>query len=123
MQNISADIVKCFFTFQLQLKLYHWQTMSYSRHKATDDLNSSLLDFIDKFIESFQGKYGRVSNPGSVNIDFNINDDNATEDLLENFSTFLDKLYKILEEDNYLLNQIDEIKTEINKTIYKFSLK
>ena len=62
----SSKIVENLFKFQLELKLYHWQTKSFSRHKATDSLVPELLEFIDKFIESYQGKYGRVKSPKNI---------------------------------------------------------
>lgn len=39
-----------------QIKLFHWTTMSYPRHKALDDLHASLSDKTDKFIESWMGR-------------------------------------------------------------------
>jgi len=117
----SKLIVKNLFQFQFQLKLYHWQTRSFSRHKATDELTVSLLKFIDTFIESFQGKYGRVESPKLLEFG-EINDSNAMEYLLDNFLLFLDDLYIYLEHDQFLLNQIDEIKTDVTQTRYRFTL-
>jgi hypothetical protein len=42
-----------------QIKLYHWQTGLYSRHKGTDGVIESLDENIDKFVEVYMGKYGR----------------------------------------------------------------
>ncbi len=56
--NISKDIgkiVSVFLTYKNNIKIYHWQTKSYSRHKASDELEGSLSDKIDKFIETLQG--------------------------------------------------------------------
>ena len=49
-QEIS-EIVRFFFTLQLNIKMYHWNTTSYARHKATDDFGGKLLSLIDKFVE------------------------------------------------------------------------
>ena len=43
MKPFGDEIVRAFFTFQHELKLYHWQTKSYSRHKATDKLYEKLF--------------------------------------------------------------------------------
>jgi rhodanese-related sulfurtransferase len=48
---MSADILQVMLVLRNQVKLYHWQTFEYARHKATDDLVSSLDDNIDKFTE------------------------------------------------------------------------
>ncbi len=56
---------KLFMTFLQMLntvKLYHWKTMSYATHKATDELYSKLGDNIDKFVEVLLGKYGNRVN-------------------------------------------------------------
>jgi hypothetical protein len=54
-----SNIIKFFLDLQVQLKLYHWQTTSYSRHIATDKLYEKITDLSDKFIEVYFGKYGR----------------------------------------------------------------
>ena len=35
---MSAEIVNIMMTLRDQVKIYHWQTMSYPRHIATNDL-------------------------------------------------------------------------------------
>jgi len=41
-QTIS-EYVRFFFTLQLNIKMYHWNTTSYSRHKATDEFGGKLI--------------------------------------------------------------------------------
>jgi hypothetical protein len=38
------------------VKLYHWRTLSYATHKATDELFSNLNDKVDEFVEVLLGK-------------------------------------------------------------------
>ena len=49
-------ILQFFVSLLTQIKLYHWSTMSYSKHKALDSLHESLSDKIDTFIECYIGK-------------------------------------------------------------------
>jgi len=56
---MSAQHVHFFFTMKEQIKIYHWQTMTYARHKATDDVLKELDENIDMFVEVYMGKYGR----------------------------------------------------------------
>ena len=56
---MSGEILHVMLILRNQVKLYHWQTMSFSRHKATDDLVTSLDTNIDKFTEAYMGRYGR----------------------------------------------------------------
>ena len=49
----GGDIVSSLLTIRNQVKLYHWQTGSFARHKATDDLTAALDLNIDAFVESY----------------------------------------------------------------------
>ena len=40
------------------VKLFHWKTNSYAKHKATDDLYSELNTNVDSFVEVLLGKTG-----------------------------------------------------------------
>ena len=44
--------------------LFHWNTTSYSKHKATGKFYDGLTDLIDTFVETYQGKYGRLTFQG-----------------------------------------------------------
>jgi DNA-binding ferritin-like protein len=56
---MSAEIINIMMTLRDQVKIYHWQTKEFSRHKATDELIDKLDDNIDKFVEVYMGKHGR----------------------------------------------------------------
>ena len=53
------SIIKVFFHMKNTIKLYHWQTSSYPRHKATCDLLATVLPLIDTFVETYMGRYQR----------------------------------------------------------------
>lgn len=55
-------------TIQNQIKLWHWQTKSFSVHMATNTTYEALDDQIDKFVEVFSGKYGHVFNKGGFTV-------------------------------------------------------
>jgi hypothetical protein len=48
---MSADHIHFFLNLRDHIKLYHWQTSSFARHRATDDVLKSLDDHIDLFVE------------------------------------------------------------------------
>jgi hypothetical protein len=119
------DIIEMFFHMQLNIKLYHWQTMSYARHKATDDLLTNLSDLIDQFIEVYIGRYKRPDFEGGFSVDIEeLSDENAKQ-LIENYigamKTRVPKYLK-KESDTDLLNIRDEILSNLNKTLYLFTL-
>ncbi len=49
------DVASKLTYFQLQLQLIHWQTTSFSQHKALDKLHSFVLDFKDEVMEKLMG--------------------------------------------------------------------
>lgn len=122
---MSAEIVKVMLTLRNQVKIYHWETKVFSRHKATDDLVDKLDDNIDKFVEVYIGKYGRptlTTKTGTIRI-HNFTDrmaplflKAATEWLTNNLPALLKK------EDTDLLNIRDEILADLNQTLYLFTL-
>jgi thiamine kinase-like enzyme len=118
----GGDIVSHLLTIRNQIKLYHWQTKQFARHKATDDLTAALDTSIDAFVESYMGRYGRPTVSGSIK--------------LHNFSesaakTFVAKETKYLEQelprkigknDTDLLNLRDTILGDLTKVSYLFTL-
>jgi DNA-binding ferritin-like protein len=55
-----ASIITPFLTISNQIKVFHWQTSSFSEHKALDQIYEELEDSIDEFIETYQGTFGRI---------------------------------------------------------------
>lgn len=125
MTTFGDDIVRTFFKFENELKLYHWQTFSYARHKAADSLFSDLVDSTDEFIEMFMGKYGkRVKLTPKRMYIRSFTDANVNELLLE-FRDFLAHLERHLpskRNTSDLLNIRDELMGKVNQTLYLFTL-
>jgi DNA-binding ferritin-like protein len=65
-QSFEKNIVLIFLEMLNTVKLYHWKTMSFATHKATDELYGDLNDGIDKFVEILLGKFGNRVNLTSV---------------------------------------------------------
>ena len=120
------SIVKVFFHMTTTIKLYHWQTSSYPRHKATCDLLAAVLPLIDTFVETYMGRYQRpVFESGfKMNIlELKDNDDSAPS-LIKDYIFYLQNdLPKYVDDkDSDLLNIRDEIVANLNKTLYLFTL-
>jgi hypothetical protein len=118
----GGDIVTHMLTIRNQVKLYHWQTGSFARHKATDDLTAALDTAIDSFVESYMGKYGRPKVSGSIRL-HNFSD-LAARGFVATQTRYLTRELpkKISKEDTDLLNIRDEILGELNKVLYLFTL-
>jgi hypothetical protein len=118
----GGDIVTCLLTIRNQVKLYHWQTGSFARHKATDDLTAALDLNIDAFVESYMGRYGRPKVSGSIKL-HNFSESAARAFVAKQtryLSTVLPK--KIKKTDTDLLNLRDTILGDLNKVLYLFTL-
>ena len=122
--NIN-EMVTELFRYKNQVHIYHWQTKSFARHKGSDQLLDNLTDFIDKFMEIYFGKYGRVNYPSKSNIVVgNMSDDEALQFLNEMVDYFTYKVpsYVNATTDTDLLNIRDEILAGINQVKYLFTL-
>lgn len=118
----GGDIVTHMLTIRNQVKLYHWQTGSFARHKATDDLVGKLDELIDSFVETYMGKYGRPKVSGTIKL-HNFSD-LAARGFVAVQTKYLTKELprKLRKEDTDLLNLRDEILGELNKVLYLFTL-
>lgn len=118
------SIVHTLLSFQIQLKTYHWQTINYSRHKATDNLGNFMAEAIDLFVEAMQGrmeKRVKFSGPKKVIRLSNFNDKSG-ERLLKSFAKWLENdLTPVVKGDPELLNLKDEMLAQVNQTLYLFS--
>jgi hypothetical protein len=120
-ENLN-EIVKFFFTIQLNLKLYHWNTTSYARHKASDDLGGSLLPLIDRFVEVFIGKYKVKPILTSIKINPVYITDEGAESMLIHAKNYLESLPTKINAPE-LLNIKDELLGAVENTLYLYQLK
>lgn len=111
------------------VKLYHWKTMKYAEHKATDDLYSELSDKIDEFVEVLMGKDGkRINLTGKKSLRLqDFNNSNAFKKYVEEAKKYLIKMTDnkniSTSENSDLLNIRDEILGILNKFTYLLTLK
>ena len=112
-------------TLRDQVKVYHWQTMNYPRHIATNDLVTKLDTNIDQFVEVYIGKYGRPKLTGkNASIHLRNHSDKEATALLKEAIDWLttDLTRKLKKTDTDLLNIRDTIVADLNQTLYLFTL-
>jgi hypothetical protein len=122
---MSAQQIHFFFTLRDQIKLYHWQTSSYARHKATDDLIKELDGLIDQYVEIYMGKYGRpkITKGTSVVTVKNMSEKTAVRFVQEAILYLQGPLTRSLKgTDTDLANIRDEMVGHLNQLLYLFSL-
>ena len=128
--NFKEQIVKNFLQFLITVKLYHWNTLSYSTHKATDDLYSKLNEGVDSFVEVLLGKNSgsriNISKTQSISLR-NYNSNTEIKKQVNEFKRYLVGLnsnpnLKNIENSD-LFNIRDEILQNVNQFLYLLSLK
>jgi DNA-binding ferritin-like protein len=123
---MSAQQIHFFFTLREQIKYYHWQTSSYARHKATDDLIKELDELIDQYVEIYMGKYGRpkITKGTSTVVLKNLTEKSAVRFVQEAVAYLQGPLTRALKgTDTDLANIRDEMIGHLNQILYLFTLK
>jgi len=108
-----------------QIKLYHWQTKLYSRHKATDQVLDELDTNIDKYVEVYMGKYGRPKMTARNNTIKLVNlSEPSVVKFVKQCITYLTKTLpqELSESDTDLFNIRDEMKGDLDQLLYLFTL-
>ena len=125
----EKDIMLQFLEMLNIVKVYHWKTLSYSTHKATDELYSDLSSRIDEFIETMLGKSGtRVNLMTTKSIHFqdfdNVDSFKAKIEYFKNYLINMNSSKTLnLKSNSDLLNIRDEILGDLNKFTYLLTLK
>lgn len=125
----ETDVSACtlfFLSLQSQLRMYHWQTKSYARHKATDKLISRIVELSDTFIETHMGASGGnrpMAPPVGTAWGLKNLDDDEISAYLESVAAFLTgTLPTHVHHLPDLLNIRDEMLSAVNQTLYLFTL-
>lgn len=123
----DTSLLHVFLYFQNQVRLYHWKTKSHPRHNASGDLYKDLDPLIDLFIESLQGSKdnGNYRIPyDKFELEFKSVGEKEIVVVLTSFKDVLEKqIDKIISKNSDLANIRDEMLSEVNKTLYRFSMK
>ena len=60
----ANELIRYFLELLNTIKIYHWSTLSYPTHKATDELHTKLSELVDSFIEIYIGHCSRIRGSG-----------------------------------------------------------
>ena len=119
--NKVNTFISQLFTAYVQTHTFHLQVKgkgSFAIHLALNELYEAIPGFIDEIVESYQGKYGIITDYKVNNIS-NFTDKLQIITYLKNLHLFIDNNREKLFQDSDILNVIDEIKTAIKQTLYK----
>lgn len=109
---------------QQQYRIFHWQTQSYSEHKAFGKIYKTLDENIDSFVETFMGKFGRIITSPEFDLEMlNYKNNSTCLTITDEYISFLTGLNSVLKpEDSDLLNIRDTILADLNQLKYLLSL-
>jgi len=118
------EIVQPMMQFRNQIKLYHWKTSSFARHKGTDKFLEKFDKLLDEFMEVLSGS--RMEKiPDNFSVKFTQLSDGKAIGYLEGFRDWISNTLTglLFEHETDLLNLKDEILANVNRLIYLFQLK
>ena len=118
-----ASLSHVFLYVLTQSKVYHWQTKIYNKHVASGAFYDAIQPLVDQFIETYQGKYGRIMYT-PINIEIKNISDSEFIDILNQFKEFLlvDIPQMAKRTDADLITLRDEMLAQTNQTIFLLSL-
>ena len=110
--------------FQIEIRLHHWGTQSYSAHKALGKLYEGLDPLIDSFTEGLLGVKGRQELRGINSLELNGAFKTNAQSVVESLEEYLmNEIPKELNENQTsLLNIRDEMLGVVQQTKYLLTL-
>lgn len=97
--------------------ILHLQTKSYAQHKALQAYYETLPDLVDNIIEQYQGAYQTI-------VEYPVNYEAPNSDPLKevyDIRDFLAKNRAIAGDYSSIQNQIDELMSLLDSTVYKLT--
>jgi hypothetical protein len=105
-----------------QLRYYHWQTNSYAQHEALGKFYDSITGILDGLVETWSGRLGNIKvDQGSVEL-VDYTDVEAVIESAEALREAYEEFSKTVSYQD-IQDQIDDMITSINQTIYLLRLK
>lgn len=102
---------------QTQTHIFHLQTDSFAAHKALQKFYEGIDGLTDGLVESYQGKYGIIKGYKTVPVQ-EYTDLSGVVTYLTDLRESIESSRQALTDDSYIQNQIDEVITLINSTLY-----
>lgn len=102
---------------QKQAHIFHLGTKSFAEHMALNGYYGEIDELIDGIIESYQGKYGLLTDYKSYKVQSYKNKNQVLKYFTSLLNTIEEKRDSV--KDSYIQNQIDTVQELIYSTMYK----
>lgn len=113
--SASALIAMCF-DARTKAHIAHLQTTSYAQHIALNEFYDNIVGLTDAFAESYQGRFGIISQYPAVSIQ---NKDGLA--IVKELRNWIDTNRSSCSNLSELQNDIDAIVSQCDSTIYKLT--
>lgn len=122
-ENPEQELINELLEAVVTAKRYHWATTNGFEHQYLGAFYDSASDLVDKFVECYQGCYGkRIKGENELEIPEYTMD--ASVAFLTDFKGYLNSGARVLVMGNSALNNIlDELVGSVDQTLYLLSLK
>lgn len=105
-----------------QIKVWHLQTKGYAMHLALGSFYDTITDFTDDFAEKFMQGGPRLKAPVITEKFSDYTDVAQVTKYLDKVDAYVGKLRTELAGRTDLVNQLDDLRSAINKTKYLLTL-
>lgn len=114
---VAAEFFKALLDAVTTAHLLHLQSRSFSQHSALGSFYSELEELADGLIESYQGKYGIVTDyPAGPSMP-----NNDPISFMTKLSDYVRNTRAAVASDSELQNDIDTIQSLVDSTLYKLT--
>ena len=123
----AGDFILRFMEMLNTIKIYHWSTLSYPTHKATDNLHEKMSELVDSFIEKYIAITGTPLFHGRGKQSIPFYECKSLEDYrkkLQDYKRFLVSFNENIlhKEATELLSIRDDMLGEIDQALYSLRL-
>jgi len=118
--QVIASFVSTLFASRTQAHIFHFRCKGMGAgwiHTALGAYYDEIIDLVDAFVESIQGRYGLLE--GYKGGDQFMEDTSKVIPYFEALCIYVEKNRGSLPQDSYIQNQVDEIVALIETTKYK----
>jgi hypothetical protein len=120
--NYLDNIIITFFTHQLQIKMFYFQTGMYVYHQASESYLLKYDNNLNKFFESAQSVFGKFD-MGDLELKAKLPKDYNIEECLKAFRKYLNNISEPLNKYTELLSIKDKILGDLDQFEYLLSFK
>jgi len=125
MERDAVRFVKLLLKLQNNVRLFHWNTVTYKNHIASDKLYDDIDTHVDRFVEVYMAKHGRLDPATKIQLNLDVLSDKQIVPYLKAVAEYLSKkdFFGIFSQDPDLQTILSDIIESVNKAVYIMSMK